>query len=112
VNGTLPILRVFLARSGKTIHSGLVHLGEDGAFCNRGGNSAARPAQRKSSSFLKMMVEEDPLYFSAKSPMNAARPSLLQFTKSLGQGDSFVKSASYLLHSSVLKSGFHTHNAA
>jgi hypothetical protein len=103
VNGTLPILYVFLARSGKTIHDvSLVHLDEQGALQAGDGIKVRAPARG-----VKIMFSEDGgaqktlYYFSTNlSDERGKSNALLLFSKSLGQGDSFVKSASYLLHSS------------
>ena len=103
VNGTLPILYVFLARSGKTIHDvNLVHLDEDGTLQQGDGIRERSPARG-----VKIVFSEDSgprktlYYFSTNlADVRGKNIALLQFAKSLGQGDSFVKSASYLLHSS------------
>ena len=103
VNGTLPILYVFLARSGKTIHAvNLVHLDEQGALQQGEGIRPRAPARGVKIMFSENNGPQKTLYYFSTNLADERGKSnaLLQFTKSLGQGDSFVKSASYLLHSS------------
>ena len=103
VNGTLPVLYVFLARSGKVIHDvSLVHLDEQGALQEGDGSRPRAPARGVKIIFSENDGPKKTLYyFSTNLADERGKPNaLLQFTKSLGQGDSFVKSASYLLHSS------------
>ena len=99
LNGTLPILYVFLARSGKTIHDvSLVHLDEQGAL--HPGESPSAPARGVKIVFSDKDGPQKTLYYFSTNLENQPKRdiALLQFCKSLGQGDSFVKSASYLLH--------------
>ncbi len=101
VSGTLPILYVFLARTGKTIHSvNLIHLDEQGALQPGDGLRARSPARGVEIVFsAKDGAQRKLYYFSTNLADQGNRPiALLQFAKSLGQGDSFVKSASYLMH--------------
>jgi hypothetical protein len=103
VNGTLPILYVFLARSGKVIHDvNLVHLDEQGALHPSEGSRPLSPARGVKIIFSENDGTQKTLYyFSTNLADQRGRDiALLQFSKSLGQGDSFVKSASYLLHNS------------
>ncbi len=103
VNGTLPILYVFLARSGKSIHEvSLVHLDEQGALQQGEGARPRAPARGVKIVFSENNGPQKTLYYFSTNLADERGKSnaLLQFTKSLGQGDSFVKSASYLLHSS------------
>jgi hypothetical protein len=103
VNGTLPILYVFLARSGKVIHEvSLVHLDEQGALQPGEGS---RPLSRARGVKIIFSENDGPqktlYYFSTNLEDERGKNiAFLQFTKSLGQGDSFLKSASYLMHSS------------
>jgi len=100
-SGTLPILYVFLARSGNVIHDvSLVHLDEQGVLQSGEGSRPPPPARG-----VKIIVSEKDgpqktiYYFSTNlADQRGKNIALLQFGKSLGQGDSFVKSASYLLH--------------
>ncbi|HWP24835.1 MAG TPA: hypothetical protein VNL39_00650 [Xanthobacteraceae bacterium] len=101
VSGTLPILYVFLARTGKVIHSvTLVHLDEQGELKPGDGAQARSPARGVEIVFSgKDGAQRKLYYFSTNLADQGNRPiALLQFAKSLGQGDSFVKSASYLMH--------------
>jgi hypothetical protein len=101
ISGTLPILYVFLARTGKVIHSvNLVHLDEQGALQPGDGLRARSPARGVEIVFsAKDGAQRKLYYFSTNLADQGNRPiALLQFAKSLGEGDSFVKSASYLMH--------------
>jgi hypothetical protein len=101
VSGTLPILYVFLARSGKVIHDvSLVHLDEQGALQQGDGTRPWSPARGVKIIFSEKDGPQKTLYyFSGNLADNRGRINpVLQFCKSLGQGDSFIKSASYLLH--------------
>jgi hypothetical protein len=103
VNGTLPILYVFLARSGKMIHDvSLVHLDEQGALQQGDGARPRAPARGVKIIFSEKDGPQKILYYFSTNLADERGKdiALLQFTKSLGQGDSFVKSASYLLHNS------------
>ena len=101
ISGTLPVLYVFLARSGKTLNSvtpvtvddqGAVHPvgeGKDGAV--RGVRILFAGADG---------VEKTLYYFSADLSNTSARSSgFLKFCATLAPGNSLIKSASYLLHS-------------
>jgi hypothetical protein len=102
VNGTLPILYVFLARTGKVIREvSLVNIDERGALQSDnapGSKSAARGVKivfTGSDGRTKTLY-----YFSTNLFDDPGKKSLafLQFCKQFSQGDSFLKSASYLLH--------------
>ncbi len=102
VNGTLPILYVFLARSGKTVREvSLVRIDEQGAVQpeDNSRNSAARGVK------IVFADSEDGeartlYYFSTNLADDGVKNSnFLKFLGSLGPGDSLIKSASYLLHS-------------
>ncbi len=101
VNGTMPILYVFLARSGKVIHDvSLVHLDEQGVLHPGEGSRPLAPARGVKIIFSDKDGPQKTLYYFSTNLADERGKSiaLLHFTKSLGQGDSFVKSASYLLH--------------
>lgn len=103
VNGTLPILYVFLARSGKSIHDvNWVYLDEQGALHPGEGARPRAPARGVKISFSEDNGPRKTLYyFSTNLEDERGRSiALLQFAKSLGEGDSFIKSASYLMHNS------------
>jgi hypothetical protein len=101
VNGALPILYVFLARSGKTIRDvSMVALDETGTLHN-----ASESAGRYPTRGVKIMfagndgVEKTLYYFSTNLANDGFRISGFQkFCETLAPGDSFIKSASYLLY--------------
>jgi len=101
VYGTLPILYVFLARSGKEIRDvSLVHLDSQGVLQSGDGAYAQSPARGVKIVFVGNDRQPKTLYYFSTnlSDERAKTGALLQFCKSLGPGDSFLKSASYLLH--------------
>jgi hypothetical protein len=97
-NGTLPVLYVFLARSGKTI--------SQVEFVTLDGNGAVVPVRGKRRptgvriSFAGRDGRPRTLYYFSTNLENAgvAKSRFLKFCARLGVGDSLVKSASYLLH--------------
>jgi hypothetical protein len=101
VSGTLPIVYVFLARSGKTIlDTSFVELDDKGAV--RAMNEAH--VKRATRGFkIDFKAGEGPTqtlyYFSTNLANDGVRSSgFLAFCDKLGVADSFVKSASYLMH--------------
>ncbi len=102
VSGTLPLLYVFLARSGKTIRDvSLVALDDKGAayFANENpGKNATRGVRiifAGSDGAAKTLY-----YFSTDlSNIGVSRSGFLKFCGTLAPGNSLIKSASYLLHS-------------
>ena len=97
-SGILPVLYVFLARSGKTIHQlELVTL-------NGSGEAVPVRGKRKPTgvriSFSGADGRERRLYYFRTDLSNAGvgKSGFLKFCTRLGQGDSLLKSASYLLH--------------
>jgi hypothetical protein len=105
LKGTLPILYVFLARSGKTIHEvSLVDLDKDGVAHEV---AQHRPAQRgvRTDPGAKIVFSDgngprQTLYYFATdlSDVGTRSSGFLKFCEMLGAGDALVKSASYLLH--------------
>ena len=102
ISGTLPILYVFLARSGKTIKSvspialddkGTTHFGNENP-----GPNAVRGARIV---FAGPDGQEKTLYYFSTDLSNsgARAAGFLKFCATLGPGNSLLKSASYLLHS-------------
>jgi len=102
ISGTLPILYVFLARSGKTIRevspialdeAGTVHLANEDAGKN--------PARGLRIVFAgNDGVQKTLYYFSTDLSNPGVRSSgFLKFCSTLAPGNSLIKSASYLLHS-------------
>jgi len=102
VSGTLPLLYVFLARSGKTIREvSPVALDDKGAayFANENpGKNATRGVR-----IIYAGSDGEPktlYYFSTDLSNNGVRSSgFLKFCETLAPGNSLIKSASYLLHS-------------
>jgi hypothetical protein len=98
----LPILYVFLARSGKTIRDvspvaldekGQAHFGNENP-----GNNATRGARILFAG--SDGVEKTLYYFSTDLSNPGVRSSgFLKFCETLAPGNSLIKSASYLLHS-------------
>ncbi len=101
IDGTLPILYVFLARSGKTIRDvGLIWLDDNGAV--HGGNDAA-PANAARGTRITFAgsdgAERTLYYFSTDLSNSGVRSSgFLKFCEPLAPGNSLIKSASYLMH--------------
>jgi len=109
VYGTLPILYVFLARTGKTIHeASFVGLDEQGNLLQGSevGSAEGRRGVRNAASQGVRIVFSDgggprqTLYYftSNLADDSVDRTGLLAFCAKLGPADSFIKSASYLLH--------------
>jgi hypothetical protein len=103
VTGTLPILYVFLARSGKTIRDvSLVKIDEDG---NPQVENGAAPESANSARGVKIeFAGEDGrlqtlYYFDVNVANDGFKASgFARFCERLGTGDAFIKSASYLMH--------------
>jgi hypothetical protein len=99
VSGALPILYVFLVRSGKTIRDVTpITLDESGMVHESDGGSGARGVRI---AFVgKDGVEKTLYYFSTDLSNSGVRSSgFLKFCATLAPGNSLIKSASYLLHS-------------
>jgi hypothetical protein len=104
LTGTLPILYTFLARSGKTVkETVLVTLNPDGTVTPF--DATAEPAKGASPgariTFASPAGPDQTLYYfnTDLSNWGLKTSGFLAFCKGLGPGDSFVKSASYLMHS-------------
>jgi len=101
MSGTLPILYVFLARSGKTIRDvSLIALDETGAVHAASESSGKTPTRGVRIKFAGSDGVEKTLYFFSTDLSNSsARVSgFPKFCETLAPGDSLLKSASYLLH--------------
>ena len=102
VSGTLPLLYVFLARSGKTIRDvSLIALDDKGAayFANENpGRNATRGVRIV---FAGGDGKERTLYYFSTDLSNGGVKvsGFLKFCETLTPGNSLIKSASYLLHS-------------
>jgi hypothetical protein len=102
ISGTLPILYVFLARSGKTIHNvSPVALDDKGAAYFGNENPGPRAVRGVRIIFAGSDgVERTLYYFSTDLSNSGVRASgFLKFCSTLAPGNSLLKSASYLLHS-------------
>ena len=109
VYGTLPILYVFLARTGKTVHEvSFVSLDKDGNFIvpDDPGKRVGRATTQSAAKGVKIVFSDGGgprqtlYYFSTDLSDGGVKTSgFLQFCAKLGTADSFLKSASYLLHS-------------
>jgi hypothetical protein len=104
INGTLPVLYVFLARSGKTIDEvSFVDLDQDGAVQPEGKVDAKLATKGVRIAFSGADGRKQTLYYFTTDISNAGltkNGAFLKFCDKLGAGDSFLKSASYLMHSS------------
>jgi len=102
LNGTLPILYVLLARSGKTIREvGPVSLDDKGAayFGNENPGRSATHGVRIVFAGSDG-VQRTLYYFSTDLSNPGVKASgFLRFCQALAPGNSLIKSASYLLHS-------------
>ena len=101
--GTLPILYVFLERSGKTIHdASLVALDADGNVKPANDPGLPKNAPRGAKITFSTGADGKPqtlYYFSTDLSNDGVKTSgFLKFCDTFGLADSFIKSASYLLH--------------
>jgi hypothetical protein len=99
LNGVLPILYLFLARSGKTVHEvTLIAVGEEGEVV-AAGTRGATPGVKIV--FSGRDGRKRTLYYfrTDLSDGGVKRSGFLSFCERLGIADGFIKSASYLLHS-------------
>jgi hypothetical protein len=103
VSGTLPILYVFLARSGKTVRDvSLISLDDKGAAYFANENAGANATRGVRILFAGSDGQERTLYYFSTDLSNSGVRSagFLKFCGALAPGNSLIKSASYLLHSS------------
>jgi hypothetical protein len=97
LNGTLPILYAFLARSGKTITGvELVKIEADGSLKPWDGE----PNNGVKIAFTSADGKPQTLYYFSTDVSNGglSNNGFLKFCESLGTADAFVKSATYLMH--------------
>jgi hypothetical protein len=102
LNGTLPILYVFLARSGKTIRDvSPVALDDRGAAYFANENPGKNPTRGVRIVFAGGDGQERTLYYFSTDLSNSGikASGFLKFCAGLAPGNSLLKSASYLLHS-------------
>jgi hypothetical protein len=101
-NGTLPILYVFLARSGKTIRDvSPIALDDGGAAYFANENPGKNPTRGVRIVFSGSDGQEKTLYYFSTDLSNSGvkASGFLKFCATLAPGNSLIKSASYLLHS-------------
>jgi len=102
IGGTLPILYVFLARSGKTIKS-VTPIALDAEGQVKTGNENPGPNAPRGARITfagSDGVEKTLYYFSTDLSNGGVKSSgFLKFCSTLAPGNSLIKSASYLLHS-------------
>jgi hypothetical protein len=102
ISGTLPILYVFLARSGMTVKSvGPVALDDKGAASVAGENPGPNAVRGVRIVFAGSDGQDKTLYYFSTDLSNAGvkASGFLKFCETLGPANSLIKSASYLLHS-------------
>jgi hypothetical protein len=102
LSGTLPILYVFLARSGKTIREvSPVALDDRGAAHFAGENPGRNATHGLRIVFSGSDGQQRTLYYFSTDLSNPGvrATGFLKFCETLAPGDSLIKSASYLLHS-------------
>jgi hypothetical protein len=102
LNGTLPILYVFLARSGKTIREvGPVSIDDKGAAYFGSENPGKNATRGVRIVFAGSDGVQRTLYYFSTDLSNPGvkASGFLQFCRTLAPGNSLLKSASYLLHS-------------
>jgi hypothetical protein len=104
LRGTLPILYVFLVRSGKTIHEvSLVDLDKHGVAHDVALHGQKRNEKTDPGVRIVFSANGGPkqtlYYFSTDLSDSGTKSSgFIAFCEKLGMGDALVKSASYLLH--------------
>lgn len=101
LNGTLPVLYVFLARSGKAVRDvSYVNLKDDGTVETVSDGKGNEKGVKITFAGAGADGREQTLYyFSTNLSNKGVRSSpFLKFCNGLGNGDAFIKSASYLLH--------------
>jgi hypothetical protein len=98
LNGVLPVIYLFLARSGKTIKDvSLFAVDKDGAVVEAGTRDAAQGVKIV---FTGSEGKVQTLYYfqTDLSDGGVRRSGFLKFCEQFGKADVFIKSASYLLH--------------
>lgn len=104
LKGTIPILYVFLARSGMQVRdASLVNIDDNGEV--RPDDPKARTPAKTSARGVRIVFagtdgKEKTLYYLTTDLANAGlkRGGFLKFAEKLGPADAFHKSASYLMH--------------
>jgi hypothetical protein len=99
LNGVLPVLYLFLARSGKTIHEvTLLAVDNEGAVVAAGTRDTI-PGVKIVFSGRDGRMQTLYYFRTDLSDQGLNRSGFLKFCERLGISDAFIKSASYLLHS-------------
>jgi hypothetical protein len=101
ITGTLPVLYVFLARSGKKIHDvSLISLDQHGTLNDPGAAGSPTTAPGVKIVFSGNEGRMQTLYYfrTDLSDKGVKSSGFLKFCEQFGSADSFVKSASYLMH--------------
>ena len=101
-SGTLPILYIFLARTGKTIDEVTFHdINEDGTLVAPGEGQPKGAAQVAKILFTGSDSKQRTLYYVRTDLSNGGwrKSGFKAFSDKLEPGDALIKSASYLLHS-------------
>jgi len=97
LSGTIPVLYVFLARAGCRItQAELVKLNEAGELTTE---KSKTPGVKIT--FIGTTGKTQTLYYFTTDLSNwgiKSNPAFMEFCKKQGQGNSFVKAASYLMH--------------
>lgn len=119
INGTLPLLYVFLARSGKTIREvELIKLDDSGNVRPATEAVSGRfPVQGVKIVFAEGGGEPKTLYYFSTNLANdgVTATGFLKFCEKLAPADSLIKSASYLMHTdgfSKIRDFIVSHSAA
>src|SRR3954469_19429001 len=102
LSGTLPVLYVFLARSGLTVRSvSPISLDDQGAAYFAGENAGPNAVRGVRIMFAGNDGQEKTLYYFSTDLSNSGvkASGFLKFCATLAPGNSLIKSASYLLHS-------------
>lgn len=98
LNGVMPVLYLFLARSGKTIQDvSLFAVDKDGAVVAAGTKDATQGVKIV---FTGREGKVQTIYYfqTDLSDSGVRRSGFLKFCEQFGKADVFIKSASYLLH--------------
>ncbi len=107
LSGTLPVLYVFLARTGHTVHEvSLVTIDKDGQLNPAAEQPAKGTPRGVKLTFSKGSGPKKTLYYFQTDLSNQGvnASGFLKFCESLGRGDALIKSASYLPHSNGFSS--------
>ncbi len=103
-SGTLPILYIFLARTGKTIDEVTFHdINEDGTLVAAGEGLPKGAANVAKVLFRGSDGKQRTIYYVQTDLSNGGwrRSGFKAFCEKLEPGDALVKSASYLMHSNA-----------